>query len=550
MTITKLAFNQINGNVVSVLDYGADPTGVADSTTAFNNLNAFIATQTQPIDVYIPSGTYKVNPLNTTAGLGSSNACLINLTSNNSAVYGPGKILIDDSINYTSGFSVGTEQYWSVVLISANDCTVDGLSFDGNGTHTAEGNNPSIVNIRWQMVGSFGTAMARRAGNRVMNNQAVDLGGQAVAFQFQDGAVIAFNRFNNHSGCGVSVGDDALILGNSLRTCYDAPIYLNPVTGGKVLGNYVNGTSNGSACDIVGCTDVEVANNYFRAAFGSGIWVHYSAQQSVGSERIHIHHNTFYANARYTSTPVVGEVKIGRESNTPNSANDVTVEDNIIYMDGSAAATGGRPFVTAYGVNDLKIRRNKIYGTANSSNLFSLFEYDIAGLEIRDNEWLGSTTLQSLSFGSGITVSGLVVADNIGFENPSNSNVLQNTGYIDNGALCFQKFKNIGTSAETIADIDWLSGGFEYLVIEVTAVQLGEFRGVAKNQITLRGFSGVTPTTINNTAEIAQGNNPPLVTLTHSAGNTLVRLNSVGGAADTSVFIKIYGRLPNFTIGF
>jgi hypothetical protein len=551
MTQTKLAFNQINGQVVSVLDYGADPTGAADSTAAFNDLNTYISTITDSVDVYIPEGVYVVDPLQTTTPLGSSNACLIDLVSDGSRVFGPGQIKIKSSTDYTAPFSVGDEEFWSVVLMSANDCTVDGVRFDGNGKNTSEGYNASIVNIRFQMAASFGTAMLYLAGNKVINCQGVDFGGQAVAFQFQSAPVIAFNRFNNHSGIGVSVGEKIVIQGNTLRTCYDAPIYVNGnIQGAKILGNFTNGTTNGSACDVVGAYDVEVANNYFRGAFGAGLWVHYSSQQANGSDRVHIHHNTFYNNAGYTSTPVVGEIVIGRQSNTPNSANNVTVEDNIIYMDGSAAATAGRPFVTQYGVNNLKISRNKIYGIANSSNIFSLFEYDLAGLEFSDNEWLGSSTTQGLSFGSGITVSGLIIKDNAGIENPLTTNVIQNTGYLSEGALCFQKYKNIGTTAENIIDIDWLAGAYEHMLIEVTAVQIGEFRGVTKNQITLKGNSGVTPTTVANTTEVTQGNNPPVITLTQSTGNTLVKLASVGAAADTNVYIKIYARLDNFTVEF
>lgn len=58
MTQTKLAFNQINGNVVSVLDYGADPTGVADSTAAIQA--AIDSLGTSAGTVYFPSGVFKV----------------------------------------------------------------------------------------------------------------------------------------------------------------------------------------------------------------------------------------------------------------------------------------------------------------------------------------------------------------------------------------------------------------------------------------------------------------------------------------------------------
>ena len=55
MSLTKATYSMINAAPANVLDYGADPTGVADSTAAFN---LAIATLKK---VYVPKGTYLVN---------------------------------------------------------------------------------------------------------------------------------------------------------------------------------------------------------------------------------------------------------------------------------------------------------------------------------------------------------------------------------------------------------------------------------------------------------------------------------------------------------
>jgi hypothetical protein len=55
MSLTKVSYSMINGAIANVLDYGADSTGVADSTSAFN---AAIATNKK---VFIPNGTYSVS---------------------------------------------------------------------------------------------------------------------------------------------------------------------------------------------------------------------------------------------------------------------------------------------------------------------------------------------------------------------------------------------------------------------------------------------------------------------------------------------------------
>lgn len=56
MALTKTSFAMLNGAVANILDYGADPTGVADSTAAIQAcLNENIG------DVYIPEGQFKIS---------------------------------------------------------------------------------------------------------------------------------------------------------------------------------------------------------------------------------------------------------------------------------------------------------------------------------------------------------------------------------------------------------------------------------------------------------------------------------------------------------
>jgi len=55
MSLTKVSYSMIQGESANVLDFGADPTGVADSTAAFN------AAAAASKRVYIPSGTYSVS---------------------------------------------------------------------------------------------------------------------------------------------------------------------------------------------------------------------------------------------------------------------------------------------------------------------------------------------------------------------------------------------------------------------------------------------------------------------------------------------------------
>lgn len=55
MSLTKVSFSMIAGEVANVLDFGADPTGAVDSSSAIQ------AALTARQQVYIPAGTYLIN---------------------------------------------------------------------------------------------------------------------------------------------------------------------------------------------------------------------------------------------------------------------------------------------------------------------------------------------------------------------------------------------------------------------------------------------------------------------------------------------------------
>lgn len=65
MSLTKVSYSMIDGAVVNILDYGADPTGVADSTAAIQAaINSFASGRGT---VFFPIGTFKVTSTITVA---------------------------------------------------------------------------------------------------------------------------------------------------------------------------------------------------------------------------------------------------------------------------------------------------------------------------------------------------------------------------------------------------------------------------------------------------------------------------------------------------
>jgi hypothetical protein len=92
---------------VSIVDYGADPSGVADSSTAIIN-----ALQSGAQSVYVPPGTYSM-------------AANISATiSTNVVFYGQGYIIYTGAANNTNNLIA--------IETGNNTLTIDGLSFDGD----------------------------------------------------------------------------------------------------------------------------------------------------------------------------------------------------------------------------------------------------------------------------------------------------------------------------------------------------------------------------------------------------------------------------------
>lgn len=149
MALTKATYSMIEGAVVNILDYGADPTGVADSTAAiqaaFDYAGSLSISDTiySPVDanyvlkggttVFMPAGKYKTSaslnvPLNVSLQGAGRNSTLISSSVNDT-------ILRNYAVPYATGTYGQPGNFWRDFCVSgdktkANQVGIDLLRWD------------------------------------------------------------------------------------------------------------------------------------------------------------------------------------------------------------------------------------------------------------------------------------------------------------------------------------------------------------------------------------------------------------------------------------
>lgn len=157
MSLTKATFSMIQGAMFNVLDYDADPTGVADSAAAIQA--AITAAQTAGGSVYLPTGAYKVNTkLTISAPIGFiGEANLIDNVADRTGTYiikGADVIAIEvtDSAGSTfRDFAVvgsGSDTTQGIKLTQCGRSKLERISVVECGSHGIEFNNGNLTSFR------------------------------------------------------------------------------------------------------------------------------------------------------------------------------------------------------------------------------------------------------------------------------------------------------------------------------------------------------------------------------------------------------------------
>jgi len=249
---------------VDVLAYGADPTGVTDSTAAIQGAASAAAGGV----LYFPPGTYLVS--------GSSTITV----PSNTDLRGNATVKLKNSSNTTNHF-------WFL----GSGCTVSDLTFDGNYTNQTFSTSDtrglvsigpsvsgvSIYNCTFQNAWSNG--IDNLGNNVLIQNCTFTNLGQGTTSIFagavnQYAAISQVRFYHNYvsgvglpgtNGVGIGGGTNCShfeIVGNTFQNCSEFCIGLG-TTGQYVLidGNYINHSGSSNAVDLGTWSDITFSNN-------------------------------------------------------------------------------------------------------------------------------------------------------------------------------------------------------------------------------------------------------------------------------------------------
>jgi len=399
-------------DVVNVDDYGADPTGVANSTTAINNA---IAALTSYSTLYLP-GKYLVTPgsIGYIAGMDGITVMGDGWKSQlySTTTGAPGNFLeIDGSCQFVKivnlaivgaatvrGSGVGLRLYSSDSQVSGcyfKGCSDFAIHVAGNGGGTAYSERVSVYGNHFDAPLGDGIHLGAVKDGLVYGNLLVNTGDDSIALVADDTAypplrcTVIGNHIYNAGARGITVleAQDFLVADNHVYTSVLAGIEVNRFnstsaynTRGKVSGNkvYNSATTLGpiGAIGLYWVSQVECSDNYVDTpATGSGIAyldvlnVTIKGNTIKGAPAYGIRNTNFgIAHVATTQGPLCIKDNVIL-SCTTNDGIQVTIDSGVtlynLMVDGNEGySIGSGTFITYDRINTGRIVNNTSFGSA------------------------------------------------------------------------------------------------------------------------------------------------------------------------------------------
>lgn len=399
-----------------VLAEGADPTGVDDSTEAFENALALIPSGGR---LLVPPGDYLINRAlilpsgMLVSGSGWSSRIIVA-----EGFVNPG----DDA---AGTYSIFVNANHAADTITDSDITIQDLYFD---------------NSRNPLFGAFHHVKFRMAERVRVLNCRFDYGGDAVAVRGCDDVIIAFCNATNQTNCAYDCweGCNDVTISQNYAAGTSAVQFINfnpetepPYASGtnsrrfRMIGNTLDGT--GSAA-VVPCQIEPLTNNstYIQDATIQGNTFYQSRLACRGDVRgLTITGNTFrgmgFASEAIAVYPIFGTAATG-----------VMIQGNVIA---DAATSGGNGGVIRCETNDAAIVGNWVGGTGYAGQAIYVGSYRPSVIANRvETSVAGATSGLPKFLQSGFRV--INTSDNyIGWEDASGSTGLRIFVQADNNLI-------------------------------------------------------------------------------------------------------------------
>jgi hypothetical protein len=384
MALTKVTYSMIESAPANVLNYGADPTGVADSTAA---LNAALDASNQ---VFMPAGTYKVSSGQLSFNTGNELFGVFGKTIINGTLWN-GYIFAVETVNDVQISNITVNSAFSsrpLTITNSNRVTVRNCTFnDGtnDGIYIQTGNGISILDCYI---------------NDAFRNGISVIGGTNITID----------------GCEI-VGTNASRAGGSPFSGIDVePDPGNEVDGIVINNNYIFNWG-GHGCAFAGISPSEIRNAKCtnNTIINSGFDC--IAVLGANTQNVVIDSNTIYTGSRGVFSNNVGatpaEILISNNSIFPRSG--VTTALGIEFqVDTQALIIGNKitavetPIKVSGCISGVNIVGNLISDVTSPLTIFSSSFVNIVGNQFK------------VSYGIDLqTANGVLVSDNLFCDMPA-----------------------------------------------------------------------------------------------------------------------------------
>lgn len=224
MSLTKATYSMIEGAPVNVLDFGADPTGVADSTAAFQ------AAYAAGYRIYVPEGTYSVTQL-----VAPNKITILEGASGGGTTINTSGAVGLDYQHYSNVYGSRNSEINNIRVIAAPGTTalrINNLGLNLNNSFFYGGqigiDLNMMVNAQWNTVYAAGSASGVKVWKSTYNLSVDAVVWQNSFVNVQTGAV--------YTGYGwLSAGDEAFMRQNT---------FINLTTQGCLIGLYISTLSS------------------------------------------------------------------------------------------------------------------------------------------------------------------------------------------------------------------------------------------------------------------------------------------------------------------